>query len=437
MKVFHVTDRIPGLHKDCGGAEQACLRAVRLLNGAGWADIRIGAMRAETNASPDFGYTELRSLESYAGKGLAGRMISAFKNRAIPFDPVSFISSYREFKRSRPDIVHLHKAALLSFSVIHSAMLLGIPAVFSVYDYTAFCPGGFLSDSSGNLCRKFHGLRCMACDVFRKNVMLSRLSLSARWKAVFDFYFRNIRAFVVLSKASAGILESYGIDGKKIHIIPQAASDAGDGGGSEPEGDSVFFAGWMDRKKGLDVIVRAMPSVVKEVPGAMLHVFEMPADGGYRREIEDYIDANGLGGSVRFHGRAAPDEFKRVLAGSSCVAVPEQWENMSPVIIAEAMMHGKPVVASRIGGIPEFVRDDENGFLVKRDDPEAFASKIVRLLKDKEKARRMGERSRRMALEIFDKDVIAGLYLRLYECLVEENAGRTLYGRAQSMKGAL
>jgi len=89
-------------------------------------------------------------------------------------------------------------------------------------------------------------------------------------------------------------------------------------------------------------------------------------------------------------GKLPPEEFACILAGSQVVAIAERWENMSPVFALECMAAGKAIVSGAIGGIPEFIRNGLEGLLVKHDDHAAFGKAIVRLLRDRELARRLG-----------------------------------------------
>ncbi|MFZ3073449.1 MAG: glycosyltransferase family 4 protein [Thermodesulfobacteriota bacterium] len=415
MKVFHITDRLPGYHGMWGGAEQAAYRAVKLLCGAKGVENRVVAMPPLKEVNEGFGFHAVKSMEYYLGERLEF-LASGFKNRGLPFDPVSFFSSYRLFKRERPDVVHVHKANLLSFSVIQSAILLKIPIILSIYDYWYFCPAAALVTVEGRLCRKFHGLRCIQCNAFKDFGVVSKVMLLLRWKWFFDYYYRRIAAFVVLSRSSAEILKEYGIDGKKIHVIHQAfpLTNWDAAAPVEMEDNLIFFAGWMDEKKGLHVLIDAMPLVLKEVPEAKLRVFELKAEKAYREKIQKKIDEYGINKSVTVHGRLDAGEFRGYLKKANVVVVPEQWENMSPVIIVEAMATAKPIVAGRIGGIPEFIEDGVSGLLAEYDNPKDFAEKIVRVLKDKKKAVEMGARAREAALKAFNEDAISNELVSLY-----------------------
>mgnify|MGYP001576941359 CR=1 FL=1 len=431
MKIFHITDHLPGYHKVWGGAEQAAYRIVKLLcrskdieNWVITTNPTCSSMLTEDEkefSNEDFRFHAIKSMEYYAGKRFEF-LTSGFKNRGIPFDPVSFFSSYKLFRKTRPDLIHVHKANLLSFSVIQSAILLKIPVILSVYDYWYFCPAVSLVKGDGRLCDEFHGVQCIGCDALKDWKILTKVLLFFRWKKLFDYYYSNINAFIVLSESSANILKSYGINEKKIYVIHQVfpLKDWEASSVYDIEDNSILFAGWVDEKKGLHILIDAMPEILKKVPDAKLYVLELTSYKEYKNKILKKIDEYGLKNKVFMLGRLSPDEFKGYLKKANIVVVPEQWKNMSPVIIAEAMAKAKPIVASRIGSIPEFIEHGISGFLAEYNNPKDFAEKIIRILQDKNKAIEMGKKARQMALDIFDEKKAEIKLMELYKMVSRE-----------------
>ena len=93
-------------------------------------------------------------------------------------------------------------------------------------------------------------------------------------------------------------------------------------------------------------------------------------------------------------------DIPEILAASDVFVLPSRWEGL-PLTVIEAMMAGLPVVASRVGGVPELVEEGVTGFLVPSGDLQALARALQRLVEDDELRRSMGEAGRRRALERF------------------------------------
>jgi glycosyltransferase involved in cell wall biosynthesis len=139
-------------------------------------------------------------------------------------------------------------------------------------------------------------------------------------------------------------------------------------------GPTLAFAGRLMAAKALDVALAA----VALVPDATLLIV---GDGPDRAALERQHDDLGLGDRVRFLGGLSRDAVLRVFRAADGVLLSSRWENF-PHVIVEALAVGTPVVASAVGGVPEVVRDGENGLLVPAGDVEALAVAIRRLLGD-------------------------------------------------------
>ena len=110
--------------------------------------------------------------------------------------------------------------------------------------------------------------------------------------------------------------------------------------------------------------------------------------------------------------------YMLLLEDAFLVVIPEQWENMAPVILTESMAGAKCVLASRVGGIPEFVEEYKTGLLAERDDPAEFASRIEWAMEHPEQVEAMGAAARARAQEAFDPESINEEFLSLYDSLV-------------------
>jgi N-acetyl-alpha-D-glucosaminyl L-malate synthase BshA len=125
----------------------------------------------------------------------------------------------------------------------------------------------------------------------------------------------------------------------------------------------------------------------------------------------------GISSYVFFTGRIPREEVPLYYAASDVVVVPSLQEAWG-LVATEAMACGKPVVASRVGGLPDQVIDGYNGFLVPPRDPRALADRILNLLENPSEARRMGLNGRRLAEERFDIEKRVDKIVKLYKEIV-------------------
>jgi glycosyltransferase involved in cell wall biosynthesis len=133
--------------------------------------------------------------------------------------------------------------------------------------------------------------------------------------------------------------------------------------------------------KGIEYLLDA----VQRVPNA---VFLILGDGNKREEWQALAQQQGIGDRVRWAGYRT--DVDTILAGCDALVHPS-LDDAFPTVLLEAMAAGLPVVATRVGGIPEIVSDGETGFLVPPADAAALANAIDNLLADRERMRRMGE----------------------------------------------
>jgi glycosyltransferase involved in cell wall biosynthesis len=145
-----------------------------------------------------------------------------------------------------------------------------------------------------------------------------------------------------------------------------------------------------DHKNGVDVLLRAIPEVVRVIPQLKLLLV---GDGPEREALETLVREQGIGASVVFCGSQPRDRMVRHLQLAEIAVLPSRMEAVSLAGL-EAMAVGLPVVGSHVGGIPEFVRDGENGLLVPVGDPRALAAALIRLLSDEGELRALAARTR-------------------------------------------
>jgi glycosyltransferase involved in cell wall biosynthesis len=252
--------------------------------------------------------------------------------------------------------------------------------------------------------------------------------LFARRPAAFAPALAAVDRFVVLSGASRDLLARHGVAPERIAVIPQHGwkEAAADDRQIAPEKGRLLYVGWIEPRKGLHVVLRALAAVAGEFPELRLDVLGMAADRRYQAELEQFVRDHGLSSRVQFRQKIGREELLSELRRAWLVTVPEQWENMSPVILTEAMTAGACVLASRVGGVPQFVTEGVHGLLATRDDPAEFAERIRWSMRNPDAVLRMGQAARARALEVFDTAEIERRTLDLYGSLLRGSSASSV-----------
>jgi glycogen(starch) synthase len=171
----------------------------------------------------------------------------------------------------------------------------------------------------------------------------------------------------------------------------------------------VLFVGRLEYNKNPEIIVRAAKLVCEKVAGAEF-IFaggNAPRDGvDYQEWLTGLAEDCDVASRIHFVGHQERQEVEALQRAASIIVVPSRWENF-PNVIVEAMVAARPVVAGRVGGIPEIISDGETGLLLDSEDTDGWAEALVALLSDSGKARKMGRRAREEALTRFHPDIIA------------------------------
>jgi glycogen(starch) synthase len=142
--------------------------------------------------------------------------------------------------------------------------------------------------------------------------------------------------------------------------------------------------------KGFDVLVQAFSRLRESFPALRLR---LAGDGPERPRLERIARETGVADAVDFLGWVPFGAVPAVMAEATMLVVPSRIEPLGMVAVQAAQM-ARPVVATRVGGLPEAVVDGETGLLVPPEDETALAAAIARLLRDPSLARRLGEQAR-------------------------------------------
>jgi glycosyltransferase involved in cell wall biosynthesis len=150
-----------------------------------------------------------------------------------------------------------------------------------------------------------------------------------------------------------------------------------------PAKPQALFVGVLERYKNVDGLADAWRVAAPRVPDARLRLV---GKGTLRADVEQLI--RDIPGQTAWDERLSQPEVSQALDDATALVLPSRSEGMGRVIV-EAFCRARPVVAARVGGIPDLVEDDRNGLLVEPGDTQALADAIVRILTDRQLAERL------------------------------------------------
>jgi len=161
-------------------------------------------------------------------------------------------------------------------------------------------------------------------------------------------------------------------------------------------GPYILYSGRLASNKGLGHLFDAMPSILEGFGGELV---VLGKDWGMKPALIEKARRNDFEGRVHFIDYL-PDRalYRSAIAGCEILVLPSEWEAFG-IVLLEAAMCRRPVVATLVGGVPEVVEHGRTGVLVPYGEQKVLADAVTRLLADPERMKRMGEEGRRLALE--------------------------------------
>jgi len=194
----------------------------------------------------------------------------------------------------------------------------------------------------------------------------------------------------------------------------------------------ILYVGMLVPSKGIEVLIRAFDRIRREHPDARLVLI----GSGYAEDrFRSLVRASALDQAVLFIPPMSQAELATWMQGSLCLVLPSFSEGLGRVVL-EAMASSRPVVATRVGGIPELIVDGMTGFLVPPGGVDALADRVLELLKDPVRADAMGARGRERSRSLFSTEKYFAAYGEMI-CLAEGAIGAGVSSREDIQEESL
>jgi glycosyltransferase involved in cell wall biosynthesis len=286
-----------------------------------------------------------------------------------------------------PELVHAHNIyGRLTSSIVDEAKKHDVPVVMTLHDYKLICPSYLMLDDGmvceGCLDGSFYKCALNRCHKgsFSSSVIYT---LEAYFNRLFKKY-EHVSYFISPSRFLLNKLIEAGMPRKKMIHIPNFL-DVDNFQDSYKNNGSILFVGRLSREKGVRTLLRAVKGL--EIPVRIV------GEGPLGEEFKAFTKTEGMG-NVKFEGYKSGDELKEAFRDASFLVFPSEWYENAPMTILEAFAYGKPVIGSRIGGIPEMIVEGETGLLFQTGDHLELREKIRYLFSNPQKIQEMGKKAR-------------------------------------------
>ncbi|MGB9936889.1 MAG: glycosyltransferase family 4 protein [Methanobacterium sp.] len=282
------------------------------------------------------------------------------------WNPDAYFTIKNILKNEKPDIVHIHHFKGLSSSIFSAVKNLDLPLVFTAHDCSLICPRTALLHANGDVCTEKKTL-CSIYSKFQKYSIKDKVD----W-------------FVAPSQF---LIDTLRLDGfftnVKTSKIPLGVELHNERINKEYDTIDILFAGSLSKHKGVPILIEAFKRLNNE--NIRLHILGKGKD---ESEFKKMAESDKR---IIFHGFVNGEKLENFYKNANISILPSICYDNSPMMIYESLVNSTPVIGSKIGGIPELIKDNYNGFLFNSeniDELENILKKLVEnqsLLKELEK----------------------------------------------------
>ena len=334
-------------------------------------------------------------------------------------------------KDEKPDMAHVqnihHHITPSIFGILKKY---NIPIIWTLHDFTIVCPNtSFLSH--GKVCEKCKKRKYFWPSIVRckKNSFAASTmaALETTIHMVFGFN-KFVDFFIAPSNFLKEKLVEYGVKEEKIIRLNNFSCFADLSNEKSNIENYFMYLGRLSEEKGIKTLIDATMKVFlsgnNDTGRYNDYKLKIVGDGPLKEEMISYVKLKGAENNIEFLGHKSHEEAMDILKGSKFLVIPSQCYENFPYAVLESFALGKPVIASRIGGIPELVKNWETGLLVEPGNPELLSLKISFLLKHPEKAEVIGKNAREFVSREINSENHYLKLMEVYKLAIEKNSSK-------------
>jgi len=316
-------------------------------------------------------------------------------------------------RTEHPDVIHVHNLyPLISPSVLVACREAGVPVVMRCPDYRLICPTRWFF-SQGRICEACTGGHEYWCILknCRKNLSESiAYALRCMTARKFRFFQDNITCYVPPTEFVKNRLVEAGFPEERITVLPNVVSIP-DSAVDPGNGCYIAYAGRISPEKGIETFLASARRTGLPVSLA-----------GDHSQMPDLLRTAPT--NAQFIGYLSRDQLVAFYRNARFLVVPSICFEAFGLVAAEAMSHGLPVIASRIGGLPEVVQDGITGLLFEPGKVEELADKMKQLWGNPTLCRKMGQAGREKVIREYNEDVYYERLMTVYDRALAMNKSK-------------
>jgi glycosyltransferase involved in cell wall biosynthesis len=354
--------------------------------------------------------------------GAAGHEVSLYERRSDDIETFSLPQKARlplrvtwsphdrkaiiqAIQTAKPDLVHVHNTfPLISPSVLGAASGMRIPVVATLHNFRLVCAAGtlFRDGAPCERCLVAGPLPAVRYGCYRESRMATvPLALNIGVHRTLRTWARNVSAFIVLSRLAREKFIAGGLPPHALHVKPNFVKDPMIK--RNGEGQFFLYIGRLAAEKGVQDLIKAWAPEL----GELLIV----GDGPERGSVESMAAGDS---SIRFLGLQPHDVCLELLRQARALVVPSRWYEGFPMVVAEALATGVPIIAPRSGAFPEIVSHLDTGWLYAPTDVGDLRVGMRALL-ETEVNTRLGLRARNLYENQYSPEVNIRILESIYE----------------------
>jgi len=279
----------------------------------------------------------------------------------------------------RPDIIHIHNIYhQISPSILSVARQEKIPVVMHLHDYKLICPNYKLF-TGGKTCKRCRGgkyYNCLLNKCLKESYLKSFGGTLEMYfhHNIWRIYEKGVKLFIAPSQFMKKTVEEFSWPADKVICLHNFFNNQTEQSGQNSQvstGNYLLYFGRLSEEKGVSVLIEALAKTEENL--------KIAGEGPEEKRLKDLSSRLGLTARIEFLGFKTGADLENLIINAKAIIIPSIWFENMPLNMLESLARQKIVIASDIGGIPEIIKNNKNGFLFTPGDADDLTEKIKRL----------------------------------------------------------